>query len=42
MGVAEDGKKMKNAEQLMRHTSFRLSGILNALLMTTGRRCRRP
>jgi hypothetical protein len=30
MGVAEDGKKMKNAEQLMRHTSFRLSGILNA------------
>jgi hypothetical protein len=30
MGVAEDGKKMKNAEQLMRHTSFRLTGILNA------------
>jgi hypothetical protein len=30
MGVAEDGKKLKNAEQLMRHTSFRLSGILNA------------
>jgi hypothetical protein len=30
MGVAEDGKKMKNAEQLMRHTSFRLNGILNA------------
>ena len=30
MGVAEDGKKMKNAEQLMRHTSYRLSNILNA------------
>src|ERR1700759_410683 len=30
MGVAEDGKKLKNAEQLMRHTSFRLNGILNA------------
>ena len=30
MGVAEDGKKMKNAEELMRHTSFRLAGILNA------------
>jgi hypothetical protein len=30
MGVAEDGKKMKNAEQLMQHTSYRLTGILNA------------
>ncbi len=30
MGVAEDGKKLKNAEQLVRHTSFRLSGILNS------------
>jgi hypothetical protein len=30
MGVAEDGKKMKNAEQLMRHTSYRLNDILNA------------
>ena len=30
MGVAADGKKMKNAEELMRHTSFRLAGILNA------------
>jgi hypothetical protein len=30
MGVADDGKKLKNAEQLLRHTSFRLSGILNA------------
>ena len=30
MGVTEDGKKLKNAEELMRHTSFRLSGILNA------------
>jgi DNA polymerase III psi subunit len=30
MGVAEDGKKLKNAEQLMRHTSYRLSDILNA------------
>ena len=30
MGVAEDGKKMKNAEQLMRHTSYRLKDILNA------------
>jgi hypothetical protein len=30
MGLAEDGKKMKNAEQLVRHTSFRLNGILNA------------
>jgi hypothetical protein len=29
MGVAEDGKKMKNAEQLMRHTEFRLNDILN-------------
>jgi hypothetical protein len=29
MGVAEDGKKMKNAEQLMRHTSYRLNDILN-------------
>jgi hypothetical protein len=30
MGVADDGKKMKNAEQLMRHTEFRLNDILNA------------
>jgi hypothetical protein len=30
MGVADDGKKMKNAEQLMRHTSYRLNDILNA------------
>jgi hypothetical protein len=30
MGVAQDGKKLKNAEQLMRHTSYRLNGILNA------------
>jgi translation initiation factor IF-2 len=30
MGVAEDGKRMKNAEQLMRHTSYRLNDILNA------------
>ena len=30
MGVADDGKKLKNAEQLIRHTSFRLNGILNA------------
>jgi hypothetical protein len=30
MGVAEDGKKMKNAEQLIEHTSYRLNGILNA------------
>jgi hypothetical protein len=30
MGVASDAKKLKNAEELMRHTSFRLSGILNA------------
>ena len=30
MGVAADGKKLKNAEELMRHTSFRLNGILNA------------
>jgi len=30
MGVAEDGKKMKNAEQLMRHTSYRLNDIMNA------------
>src|ERR1700722_1750446 len=30
MGVADDGKKMKNAEQLISHTSYRLSGILNA------------
>ena len=30
MGLAEDGKKMKNAEQLMRHTSYRLNDILSA------------
>jgi hypothetical protein len=30
MGVADDAKKLKNAEQLLRHTSFRLSGILEA------------
>jgi hypothetical protein len=30
MGMSVDGKKLKNAEQLMRHTSFRLTGILNA------------
>ena len=29
-GLSADGKKMKNAEQLMRLTSFRLKGILNA------------
>jgi hypothetical protein len=30
MGVADDGKKLKNAEQLIQHTSYRLNGILNA------------
>jgi hypothetical protein len=30
MGVASDAKKVKNAEELMRHTSFRLTGILNS------------
>ena len=30
MGAAEDGKKLKNAEQLMRRTSYRLNDILNA------------
>ena len=30
MGVAEDGKKMKNAEQLMRYTSYRLNDILKS------------
>jgi hypothetical protein len=30
MGVADDAKKLKNAEQLLRHTSFRLTGILEA------------
>ncbi len=30
MGVAEDGKKLKNAELLVRHTSYRLNDILNA------------
>src|ERR1700744_2422159 len=30
MGVANDAKKVKNAEELMRHTSFRLTGILNS------------
>jgi hypothetical protein len=30
MGVASDAKKVKNAEELMRHTSFRLNGILNS------------
>ena len=30
MGVAVDGKKLKNAEQLLSHTSYRLTGILNA------------
>jgi hypothetical protein len=30
MGMANDAKKVKNAEELMRHTSFRLNGILNA------------
>ncbi len=30
MGVADDGKKLKNAEQLLSHTSYRLTGILNA------------
>jgi hypothetical protein len=30
MGVADNDKKLKNAEQLIRHTSFRLNGILNA------------
>jgi hypothetical protein len=30
MGMAEDGKKLKNAEQLVQHTSYRLTGILNA------------
>src|ERR1700733_6130603 len=29
-GGAADGKKMKNAEELRRHTSFRLTGIRNA------------
>ena len=30
MGVAQDAKKMKNAEQLMQHTSYRLNDILNS------------
>ena len=30
LGVTEDGKKLKNAEQLIEHTSYRLTGILNA------------
>jgi hypothetical protein len=30
MGMANDAKKVKNAEELMRHTSFRLNGILNS------------
>jgi len=30
IGVTEDGKKLKNAEQLIQHTSYRLTGILNA------------
>jgi hypothetical protein len=30
MGMAADAKKIKNAEELMRHTSFRLTGILNS------------
>jgi len=30
MGVADDGKKLKNDEQWIRHTSFRLSGIVNS------------
>jgi len=30
MGVAEDAKKLKNAEQLVQHTSYRLNDILNA------------
>jgi Na+-transporting NADH:ubiquinone oxidoreductase subunit NqrC len=30
MGVANDAKKVKNAEELMRHTSVRLTGILNS------------
>jgi hypothetical protein len=29
-GLSADGKKMKNAEQLVRLTSFRLKGLLNA------------
>ena len=30
LGVSSDAKKMKNAEELVRHTSFRLSNILNS------------
>jgi hypothetical protein len=30
MGVANDSKKLKNAEILMRHTAFRLKDILSA------------
>jgi hypothetical protein len=30
MGVAEDTRKLKNAEILMRHTAFRLEEILHA------------
>jgi hypothetical protein len=30
VGVVDDGKKLKNAEQLIHHTSYRLNGILNA------------
>ncbi len=30
ISMAEDGKKMKNAEQLIAHTSYRLHGILDA------------
>jgi hypothetical protein len=30
MGVADDSKKLKNAEILMRHTAFRLKDILSA------------
>ena len=30
MGVAQDTKKIKNAEQLIQHTSYRLNDILHA------------
>src|ERR1700735_5816936 len=34
MGVADDGKKMKNAEQLRRHTSFILTRLFTLRLFT--------
>ena len=41
MGVADDAKKLKNAEILMRHTAYQLKELMMGASLTTDRRSNR-